>query len=137
MQTITYVCPNCDTEYVLWDESRGPISLERHNDLSGVVRKQYDEVGTCKFCVRKDPDVPTTAEMDGLLTPKDMRDRFFVMVACANCLQYNKQDTRKPRADCSNCGSDKHALGSSFMASIRTWNPRKKITAADRKKMGV
>lgn len=79
------------------------ISMERDNALREAVRKQQD-LGYCKFCIRKDPNVPTTAEMDGLLTPEDMRKRFKIMIQCYGCSKWTQQDTRKPDNPCPGCG---------------------------------
>lgn len=136
MTELTYTCPNCDTHYVVWDESMPPISMERHNDLSEYIRKQYDEVGTCKFCVRKNPYIPTTAEVDGLLTSKDMKDRFYIMKPCLKNGHYNKQDTRQPDTPCIECGSEMGQL-STYWSSLRTFRPGRKLTNADMKKMGA
>lgn len=113
-----------------------PISLERNNDLWEVVRKQYDEVGTCKNCVRKDPNVPTTLEVDRIFTQIDMLDRFYVMKPCIDCGKYTEQDTRKEDKPCQYCGGSM-GIASTYWASLRTYKEGRKLTAADRKKMGA
>lgn len=118
-EAIRYICPNCETDYVLWDDSMPPISAGRSNDLREIVRKQHDEVGTCKFCVRKYPSVPTTAEMDGLLTPEDMRNRFKVMKQCYSCSKWTEHDTREANQPCHNCGGSE--FDSAGSKSIRTF----------------
>lgn len=117
---IDFTCPNCDTYYILWDETMPAITAARHNDLSEVVRKQYDEIGSCKFCVSKDPNIPTTAEMDGLRTTIDMKERFFIMKKCQPCSKFTRQDLRKKSKPCDYCGSTSFDLKSS--KSLRTYN---------------
>lgn len=105
---IKWNCPYCDTEY------------EVENKYADVVKDKE----RCKFCERKDPDVPTTAEMDGLLTQGDMRNRFKVMKQCKNCLKWTQQDTRKPDVPCHNCGApDSYDIQST--KSLRTFDPAK------------
>lgn len=72
---ITWKCPNCYTEY------------EVDKKFEAVLADKKD----CKFCVRKDPNVPTTAEMDGLLTVEDMRERNQVVVQCFQCMRWTQQ----------------------------------------------
>jgi hypothetical protein len=81
-------------------------------------------------------NVPTTLEMDKLLTGKDIADRFHVMKPCTLCFQFSKQDVRITDSTCSYCKGElgKH---SSLWYSIRTFNISKKLTAADKKKMGL
>lgn len=80
--------------------------------------------------------VPTTFEMDGLYTEEDIANRFFVMKPCIECGKYTKQDVRVDNVPCQYCGGDM-AIASNYCMSIRTFNPSKKLTAADRKKMGA
>lgn len=106
--TITYTCPTCGTEYTV------------DSKYKEIVDRQL-ELGYCKFCHRKDPNVPTTAEMDGLLTPEDMRNRFKVMRQCFGCMKWTQQDTRKEGKPCHNCGGTE--FDDSFAKSVRTFNP--------------
>ena len=80
--------------------------------------------------------VRTTFEMDGLYTEEDINNRHFVMKPCIVCGKYTKQDVRKENVPCQFCGGDM-AISSSYWMSIRTFNPKKKFTAAERKKMGA
>lgn len=73
--TIEWKCPYCWTKYQI-DEKYAEALKSKKN---------------CKFCVRKDPNVPTTAEMDGLLTQKDMRMRDQVVLQCFQCLRWTQQ----------------------------------------------
>ena len=114
----------------------GPISESKYKQFEQAVARQI-ELNKCKHCERRDPNVPTTLEMDGLHEEKHIKDRFFVMVPCLDCAQYNKQDTRIKFKDCSYCGSANYAKASTYWSSIRTWNSKKKITPAERKKMGA
>lgn len=117
--SIEYTCPNCESHYVLWDDTMPSMSMERNNALWEAVRKQQD-LGYCKFCVRKDPNVPTTAEMDGLLTPEDMRKRFKVMRQCYGCSKWAQQDARKPTQPCPNCGdTDFDIVGAKSVRTFR------------------
>jgi predicted RNA-binding Zn-ribbon protein involved in translation (DUF1610 family) len=108
MGAIEFTCPNCDTLYTV-DER-----------FKEAVDKQL-ELGHCKFCERKNPDVPTTAEMDGLKTPEDMRNRFKIMKQCFGCSKWTRQDTRKDDQPCHNCGGMEFDNG--FAKSLRTFNP--------------
>lgn len=80
--------------------------------------------------------VPTTLEMDGLYTDEDIANRHFVMKPCVSCGKYTKQDVRVANVPCQYCGGAM-AIASNYWMSIRTFNPSKKFTAADRKKMGA
>ena len=135
MEDIVYDCPNCLTHYVVWDSSMPPITAERSNDLWEVVRKQIDEVGSCKRCVRKDPAVPTTLEMDGLFTEKDIKDRFTVMKPCIECGKYTAQNIALDNKPCQYCKGDM-AISSTHWYSVRTWSISKRLSPADRKKLG-
>lgn len=106
-----------------------PISLERANDLSEIVRKQYDEVGSCKKCVRKDPNILTTFEMDGLFTQKDIDNRHLVMVQCIDCKKWTQQNIRNGHykySPCSSCGNKRYNPRSAI--SLRTFDPNRKKT---------
>lgn len=118
---ITYKCPNCWTEYTV------------DAKYQAVVDKQL-ELGYCKFCRRKDPNIPTTAEMDGLFTVEDMRNRFQVMIQCESCSTWNQMKKGEKKL-CTKCGSDK--MDGTTIRSLRTWSPdlgtkRKKTTKSDK-----
>lgn len=137
MREIVYDCPNCLSHYVLWDESMTPLSIEKENNLVEMVRKQIDEVGDCKKCTRKDPDIRTTLEMDGIFSLEDIRNRFFVMVPCLDCLQFTKQDTREKFKPCEHCGSENHDPFSTDWSSIRTWSKKKKAKIPKSRKINA
>lgn len=67
--------------------------------------------------------VPTTFEMDGLLTPEDIRDRNLVYAQCGNmaCQEANLFDITKREYLCAKCGH-KHYMGGTIV-SKRTYNP--------------
>lgn len=107
---MTWKCPNCWTEY------------EIDAKFADALKEKKD----CKFCVRKDPNIPTTAEMDGLLTQDDMRYRNLVVMQCVLCNKWTKmkhQPLKTEIVDCSNCGQ--RAYDSSSMKSYRTYDPDK------------
>jgi hypothetical protein len=118
-KTISFKCEYCWTNYTVSEK------------LQEAVDKQK-EIGRCKFCQRKDPNVPTIAEMDGLLTQQDMRDRYLVMIECAGCGKFNQQDispeNRHNRHEpCVKCGGRSYNAKSTI--SLRTYSPnRKKLT---------
>jgi len=114
-------CPNCWTEYEI--EAKFESALANKKD--------------CKFCVRKYPDVPTTAEMDGLLTQEDMRQRDQVVLQCFECLRWTQQTYGTEFTPCTGvikgapyldgrgkmiagCGSKNY--DSTSMKSLRTYN---------------
>lgn len=76
MKTITWKCPNCWTPYEI-DEKYQEALKDKEN---------------CKFCVRKDPNIPTTAEMDGLLTIEDIRNRKQLVKQCTNCRAWTQME---------------------------------------------
>ncbi len=84
MKTITWKCPNCWTEY----------------EIDARYEEALKEKQECKFCVRKDPNVPTTAEMDGLLTVEDMRNRNQLVKQCTNCRAWTQMTTGKDEPPC-------------------------------------
>jgi len=84
VKTIKWKCPNCWTEYEI-DEKFAEALKKKEN---------------CKFCVRRDPDVPTTAEMDGLLTQEDMRNRKQVVVQCFTCTRWTEQTNGSEYTPC-------------------------------------
>ena len=67
-------CPNCWTEYKI------------DSKFETVLKAKKD----CKFCVRKDPAIPTASELDSLITQDDMRNRSAVMLQCKNCKKWTK-----------------------------------------------
>lgn len=123
MSMMTWKCPNCYTPYEI-DEK-----------FADALKDKQD----CKFCVRKDPNIPTTAEMDGLLNKEDMRNRFDVVFQCVSCnkwtLHTNYLNTRT-YIPCSNCKAINY--DSSSMKSYRTYNPdtdnKRRVNAKLKKK---
>lgn len=130
-------CPNCWTEYEI-DEKFAEALKNKEN---------------CKFCVRKNPNVPTTAEMDGLLTQEDMRMRDQVVVQCFQCARWTQQTYGTPYTPCTaiikgqvyidgrnkavpGCGALNYDSGS--MKSLRTYNKdtdnKRKPKAAKKKR---
>lgn len=104
--TITWKCPNCWTEYEI-DEK-----------FEAALKDKKD----CKFCVRRDPNVPTTAEMDGLFTVEDMRNRTTLVFQCKNCNKWTiHKDFDGNYKPCDNCGEIQY--DSSSGKSLRTYNP--------------
>lgn len=101
-------CPNCWTEY--------DIDIK----YKDVIADKKD----CKFCVRKDPNIPTTAEMDGLTTPQEMRDRFSVKFQCRSCKKWTTHESyiiKREYVPCMECGSTNYDQSS--MKSLRTYSP--------------
>lgn len=110
-EKIKFKCPTCWTEY------------EVDAKFEDAVDKQI-ELGYCKFCHRKDPNIPTTAEMDKLFTVEDMRNRFFAMILCNSCDTWNKVPLGKDiitRPPCTKCESTNYD-GETIM-SVRSWSP--------------
>lgn len=113
---MTWKCPNCYTEYEI--DSKFEAALKEKKD--------------CKFCVRKDPKIPTTAEMDGLLTPEEMRGRWDMVFQCVNDnkwkIHLNYHGIYLP---CDTCGGTRYDSGSG--KSLRTYNPltdgKKRVSA--------
>lgn len=118
---IEWKCPNCWTEYEI-DEKYAEILKEKKD---------------CKFCVRKDPNIPTTAEMDGLLTQEDMRLSDQIVVQCFQCARWTQQTHGKEYTPCTGIiqgqqyvdgrgkivpGCGKTNYDSSSMKSLRTYN---------------
>jgi hypothetical protein len=107
---ITWKCPNCWTEYEI-DEK-----------FSEALKQKKD----CKFCVRKDPNVPTTAEMDGMFTIEAMRNRFNMVYQCVECRKWTvhmnwRIGEGKTHPPCSNCGITNYDPTS--CKSLDTYNP--------------
>lgn len=117
-------CPNCWTEY------------EIDVKFADALKEKKD----CKFCVRKDPNIPTTAEMDGLLTQDDMRNRNKVVFQCQECNKWTTHywiaGEKNKYIPCTNCGEIKY--DSTSIKSLRTYDPdkdnKRKIKAAIKKK---
>ena len=72
---ITWKCPNCWTKYEVDEKFEAALAGKKD----------------CKFCVRKDPNVPTTAEMDGWKTIEEMRERDQVVIQCFDCMRWTQQ----------------------------------------------
>jgi phage FluMu protein Com len=109
-QMIEWKCPYCYTIYEI--ESKFVEALKDKKN--------------CKFCVRKDPNIPTTAEMDGLLTQEDMRERHTMVMQCSKCNKWTKHKDyliNRKSLPCSNCGEI--AYDSSSMKSARAYDPIK------------
>jgi len=117
---ITWKCPNCWTEYEI--DKKYEAALKNKKD--------------CKFCVRKDPNIPTTAEMDGLETVEDMRNRNTVVFQCKNCNKWTShQNYKGEHVPCNNCGEINY--DNTSIKSLRTYNPdtdNKRRPKADKKK---
>jgi hypothetical protein len=117
MATITWKCPNCWTQYEI--DERFAEALKDKQD--------------CKFCVRKDPNVPTTAEVDGLLTIEDIRNRKQLVRQCTNCRAWTQMESGKEEPPCTGivkgarlpkfpgCGLIAYDIGSA--KSLRCFNP--------------
>lgn len=129
LDTLTYECPYCLSVYELV-----PATQKESDAYKAIIEKQM-ATGRCKRCLRRDPNVPTTMEMDGLFTEEDIKNRFFVMKPCIDCGQYSKQDSREDNKKCPFCQGELGKV-SSYWSSLRTYRPGRKITATDRKKMG-
>lgn len=84
--------------------------------------------------VRNMSSIPTTFELDGLFTDIDISNRFLIMKPCVSCLKYSKYDVREKTIDCQFCHS-KISINGRYWYSIRTWNPSKKITPSEKKKL--
>lgn len=121
MTKIKWECPNCWTEYDIDDKFAEALSKKEN----------------CKFCVRKDPNIPTTAEMDGLYTIEDMRGRFDIVMQCVHDNKWKlhpKYDgTHLP---CDTCGNTQYDTGGA--KSYRSYNPetdnKKRVSAKIKKK---
>lgn len=114
-------CPNCWTEYDIEEK------------FSEALKDKKD----CKFCVRKDPEVPTAAEMDGLFTKEDMRNRFDMVFQCINDNKWKLHPRFKgTHLPCDECGETLYdtVRGKSY----RTYNPltdnKKRVSAKIKKK---
>ncbi len=136
MSLIKWKCPNCWTKY----------------DVDEKFESALADKIDCKFCVRKDPNIRTTAEMDGYLTQKDMRERDQVVIQCFQCLRWTQQTHGIPFTPCSAIiegkvyidGRNKAVPGcgalnydSTSMKSLRTYNrdtDNKRKANAKRKK---
>jgi hypothetical protein len=110
MVKIEWKCPNCWTKYEI-DEK-----------YSNALKKKKN----CKFCVRKNKNIPTTAEMDGLLTVEDMRNRYMVVIQCMNCNKWTAHSDwhvgkYNKHIPCAKCGKLNYDLTS--IKSLRSYNP--------------
>ncbi len=104
--TITWKCPNCWTEYQI--DKKFEAALKDKKD--------------CKFCVRKDPNIPTTAEMDGLFTVEDMRNRFDLVFQCINDGKWKLHPSFDGKyKPCDTCGGTNYDSGGG--KSYRSYNP--------------
>lgn len=131
---LTYDCPYCLKHYIVWDMLvNHPIGPEKYDKLAAIISKQL-EIGRCKWCYRED-GIPNTLEMDGIYIPKDAQERFYVKKPCLDCLKYTKQDIRLEDKPCVFCGG-KMSKSSTYWNSLRCRQIDRKLTAADRKKMG-
>lgn len=65
--------------------------------------------------------IPTTLEMDGLLSEQDINDRHLVYRQCRECSKWTFMDLDKAEPECSNCGEHEYDLNST--KSKRTFNP--------------
>lgn len=81
-----------------------------------------------------DHKIPTTFEMDGLFTEKDIADRHFVMKPCTECAKYSKHKIGE-NDPCPYCNG-KIGVNGRYWFSLRTWKGDKKLTAADKRKLG-
>ena len=105
---MTWKCPNCWTKY------------EIASKYADVLKSKKD----CKFCVRKNPLIPTTAEMDKLFTQEDMRNRHTAILQCRKCrnwtiqIDYLINRTFIPCSGCGETGYDDESI-----KSLRTYNP--------------
>jgi len=135
MNDIIYDCSYCLSHYVLWNKEKGAISNEKREQYLQLIQNAI-KIGKCKHCKRENPTVPTTLEMDGLFTEKDIKNRFFVMMPCIDCGKYTKQTKDKDIKPCQYCKGSM-GVASQYRYSIRTWNTTKIISPADRKKMGA
>lgn len=67
---------------------------------------------------------PTTDEMDGLITDEDKANKYKIMLQCASCNKWTKQDIEdrsKPYKPCHNCEAIAYDITSG--KSLRTYNP--------------
>ena len=126
MSLIKWRCPNCWTDYEI-DEKFAP-ALEKKKD--------------CKYCVRKDPKIPTTAEMDGQETIEDMRGRFDMTFQCLHDskwkvhMNFGREGNRK-YLPCDTCGNTAYDTGGG--KSLRSFDPvkdpKKKVSAKLKKSL--
>lgn len=88
-------------------------------------------------------NIPTTYEMDGLYTQRDIEDRYKLMAQCNSCGEYSQWDTApvvdqqtllsgKRPFKCLHCGSNALVQGSGV--SLRTYNPHTHNKNKKRKK---
>lgn len=66
--------------------------------------------------------IPTTLEMDGLISEKDIQDRHKIMFQCRPCTKWTLQSTlEKAKKPCQYCGATDFDQTSG--TSLRTYNP--------------
>lgn len=70
--------------------------------------------------------LPTTNEMDGLLTEDDIKNRYRVMIQCRECRKWTQHNDWTPdgphnHLPCSSCGKINYDPWS--MKSLRTYRP--------------
>lgn len=79
---------------------------------------------------------PTIDEMDGLLTPEDLANKYRVMVQCANCNTFNEQSIDRDKVSkeylpCYECGSSHYDTKTTI--SWRTYPPNRNRIESNRK----
>lgn len=121
MSLIKWKCPNCWTEYEI-DEKFAEALKKKEN---------------CKFCVRKDPNIPTTAEMDGLYTKEDMRTRHDIVFQCVHDNKWKLHPNfHGEYLPCDTCENKDYDTGGA--KSYRTYNPltdnKKRVSTKLKKK---
>lgn len=65
-------------------------------------------------------EIPTTLEMDGLLTPDDIERRHSAYIQCRPCAKWTKCDVRDEAKKCAYCGSSD--LDTTSVTSERSFN---------------
>ena len=123
LNKLEYTCPTCGEHYVLYES--GVISPQKYAKIKAVIDKQV-KLGYCKNCHRKDPDIPTTLEMDGLFSKDDIINRYALVYQCRKCKKWtvhNNHSTygKNSYLPCTNCGSTDYDPTS--VKSLRTYNP--------------
>jgi rRNA maturation endonuclease Nob1 len=72
--------------------------------------------------MHNEPRVPTTLEMDGLISEKDIENRYKIMEQCRACAKWTLQDTQaESKKPCQYCGENNFDPTSG--TSLRTYNP--------------
>ena len=116
-EKIDFTCPNCEQYYVVYDAT--PITEKKYNQLKKITEDQLKK-GHCKHCVRKDPNIPTTLEMDGVLTPEDIQMLNKVVLQCRECKKWTQMDTRQRHDHCGHCGESN--FDPTSLKSLRTYD---------------